>query len=60
MKKNIKKIVLFSLLVMGVCSCGSTWTISGNEVIIEKCHRDTIVPAGTLIIQSAQPLNLLE
>lgn len=60
MKKNIKKIVLLSLLAVSVCSCGSTWTISGNEVIIEKCHRDTIVPAGTVILKSAEPLNLLE
>lgn len=60
MKKNIKKIVLLSLLVVSVCSCGSSWNISGNSITIEKCHQDTVVPAGTVILKSAEPLNLLE
>lgn len=60
MKKNLKNLFLLSLLVVSVCSCGSSWNISGNKVIIEKCQQDTVVPAGTVILKSAEPLNLLE
>lgn len=32
---------------MSLCSCGSTWTISGNNVEVKCADTDTVVPAGT-------------
>lgn len=37
-------------LAVFVCSCGSSWTIEGNNMTIIKCDTDTIAPAGSYIM----------
>lgn len=37
-------------LMSAVCSCGSSWTIEGNNMVINKVSTDTIVPAGSYVI----------
>lgn len=49
----MEKIVL-CVSVLGmlatVCSCGSSWKIEGNNMVINKVNTDTIVPAGCYVI----------
>ena len=33
-----------------VISCGSNWTISGNNLIITPIEQDSLVPAGSYVI----------
>ena len=35
---------------MAVTSCGSNWTISGNNVTVSVATTDTIVRKGTIIV----------
>lgn len=35
-----------------VSSCGSNWTIEGNNLIIHRVDCDTIAPAGSYIMYS--------
>lgn len=49
MKKSILCISVLSLLAT-VCSCGSSWNIEGNNMVINKVNTDTIVPAGCYVI----------
>lgn len=51
----MKKFYLFTLLVavaisVVVISCGSRWSIQGNNMYINKLDKDTIVPAGSYVI----------
>lgn len=49
----MKKILFCTVLAAAtacMCSCGSTWTITGNEMTIVKCETDTIAPAGSYIM----------
>lgn len=49
----MKKILFCTVLAVSsafMCSCGSTWTITGNEMTIVKCDTDTIAPAGSFIM----------
>ncbi len=55
---NNLKIYPISFLVMlivlatstAVTSCGSNWTISGNNVTVSVATTDTIVKKGTIIV----------
>lgn len=49
MKKIILCVSAVSLLAT-VCSCGSSWNIEGNNMVINKVNTDTIVPAGCYVI----------
>ena len=44
--------MLFAALVTTavVSSCGSNWTIEGNNMIIHRVCNDTIAPAGSYIM----------
>ena len=33
-----------------VISCGSNWTISGNNLIITPLEQDSVIPAGSYVI----------
>lgn len=49
----MKTLLLVSVVsVLGtVCvSCGSNWTIEGNQINVTRCVVDTVVPAGTVIL----------
>lgn len=39
-------------LMLGANSCGSTWNIEGNNLVIHKTENDTILPKGTLFIEN--------
>lgn len=54
--KNFALFCCACALMVTTASCGSQWKISGNEITITKVQTDTIVPAGTLIIQDSVPL----
>lgn len=49
MKKMVLCVSVLSLLV-AVCSCGSTWNIEGNNMVINRVDTVTIVPAGCYVI----------
>lgn len=52
---NLAPVVMACLiicLILGANSCGSTWDIKGNNLIINKTENDTILPKGTLFIES--------
>lgn len=49
----MKKLFLFgaaAVIAAAVSSCGSTWSIEGNNMTIIKCDTDTIAPAGSFIM----------
>lgn len=48
----ISFLVMLIVLVasMAVTSCGSNWTISGNNVTVSVATTDTIVKKGTIIV----------
>ena len=49
----MKKLCLFgaaAVIAVAVSSCGSTWSIEGNNMTIIKCDTDTIAPAGSFIM----------
>lgn len=48
MKKII--VLFFACVSVLLCSCGSTWSIEGNNMTIIKCDTDTIAPAGSFIM----------
>lgn len=53
----MKRLVLFGivgLMTAGLCSCGSTWTISGNNVTVHKLETDTVIPAGSYVITDCE------
>lgn len=54
--KNFAFFCCACALMVATASCGSQWKISGNQITITKVQTDTIVPAGTLIIQDSVPL----
>lgn len=41
-----------TLLIICICfaSCGSKWTVSGNNVTVTVAESDTIVSRGTVIL----------
>ena len=49
MKTRNLLVFLFASIMTCVffSSCGSTWEISGNNVVINKAESDTVIPAGT-------------
>lgn len=56
----MKKLFLFSLaavIAVAVSSCGSSWTIEGNNMTIIKCDTDTIAPAGSFIMLPDSTVN---
>lgn len=51
----MSKFFLFSVFIAiivatVVISCGSNWTISGNNLIITPIEQDSLVPAGSYVI----------
>ena len=55
MSFNMSKFFLFSVFIAiivatVVISCGSNWTISGNNLIITPIEQDSLVPAGSYVI----------
>lgn len=46
----MKKIIIAFCAVIALSSCGSSWNIQGNNLIIHKAECDTIVPAGSYYI----------
>lgn len=55
MKKKVLLISFCALFTLSFASCGSSWDVSGNNITITRVSSDTIVPAGTLIIQDTVP-----
>lgn len=55
MKKKVLLISFCVLFALSFASCGSSWEVSGNNITITRVSNDTIVPAGTLIIQDTVP-----
>lgn len=55
MKKLV--ICLVGVLALSLVSCGSQWEVSGNNITITRVETDTVVPAGTLIIQDTIPMD---
>ena len=39
-----------------VISCGSNWTISGNNLIITPLEKDSVMPAGSYVITPVDSL----
>lgn len=50
MKRFIFVVFTAIVLVCSMTSCGSSWTIEGNNMMIIKCNNDTIAPAGSFIM----------
>lgn len=52
MKKVFQFCVAFVVVgcIVGVSSCGSSWNIEGNNMVIYKVSQDTIAPAGSYIM----------
>lgn len=46
----MKKLIILFCALIALSSCGSSWNIQGNNLIINKAENDTIVPAGTYYI----------
>lgn len=47
------KILTFSIVLFLCCfvsSCGSSWNVSGNNIVINKADKPIEVPAGTYYI----------
>lgn len=55
MKKII--VLFFACVSVLLCSCGSSWTIEGNNMTIIKCDVDTIAPAGSFIMLPDSAVN---
>ena len=50
MKRFIFVVFTATVLVCSMASCGSSWTIEGNNMTIIKCENDTLAPAGSFIM----------
>ena len=48
MKTFIFVVAIFASVL--VASCGSSWEISGNNIVVNKADRPIEVPAGTYYI----------
>lgn len=49
----IMKTLIYVVAVVGailVASCGSSWEISGNNIVVNKADKPIEVPAGTYYI----------
>lgn len=51
MKKLFKFCIALAIVGCAVVlySCGSSWNIEGNNMVIYRVHQDTIAPAGSYI-----------
>lgn len=49
MKKIVLCVTVLGLLAT-VCSCGSSWNIEGNNIVVSKLDTDTVVSAGCYVI----------
>lgn len=52
MKKLIKFCLVMAVVgcVVTLYSCGSSWNIEGNNMVIYRVSQDTIAPAGSFIM----------
>lgn len=52
MKKVFKFCVVMAVVLCGISlhSCGSSWNIEGNNMVIYRATSDTIAPAGSYIM----------
>lgn len=39
-----------ALAVFPLFSCGSSWNVEGNNIIVTVADRDTVVPRGTILL----------
>lgn len=39
-----------------VISCGSSWTITGNNLIITPLEQDSVIPAGSYVLTPVDSL----
>ena len=47
------KICIYVVAIIGailVASCGSSWEISGNNIVVNKADKPVEIPAGTYYI----------
>lgn len=52
MKKSFYVVLVLAaaLAVSPLFSCGSSWNVEGNNIIVTVADRDTIVPRGTILL----------
>ena len=51
--KNLFYVVLFFVAVVAalpLVSCGSSWNVEGNNIIVTVADRDTFVSRGTILL----------
>lgn len=51
--KKLFYVVLVCAAVVAVLplfSCGSSWNVEGNNIIVTVADRDTVVPRGTILL----------
>lgn len=48
--KKLKILLVCAVMACVFFSCGSSWTIEGNNMTIIKVDRDTIAPAGSYLM----------
>lgn len=49
----MKILILFMIFIAFVAlsfSCGSNWTITGNNLIVTPLEHDSLVPAGSYVL----------
>ncbi len=55
---NFLMLLIVLVASMSLTSCGSNWTISGNNVTVSVATTDTIVKKGTIIVTPDSLLTL--
>ena len=52
MKKLFYVVLVLAAVVavLPLASCGSTWNVEGNNIVVTVAKRDTIVPRGTILL----------
>ena len=52
MKKLFYVVLVFVAVVavLPLFSCGSSWNVEGNNIIVTVADRDTVVPRGTILL----------
>ena len=52
MKKLFYVVMAFAVVVavLPLFSCGSSWNVEGNNIIVTVADRDTLVSRGTILL----------
>lgn len=56
----MRKVILIVVACVAMVSCGSSWELNGNTIDIDVCRKDTVVPAGTVILKSVKPIEIVD